>query len=119
VAFRDVTPERMRRPQSVLVVNCCKIPITLIDRATGAAWPVQAPTWAGIFPACPDEALPTPIRSRVLPKPAPHFPFWDPTKLFFRNFLDFTSAIKDKQYIADSSKCPPPPTTRFFPRFSP
>src|SRR5580692_6317497 len=46
---------------------CCNIAITLIDRATGAAWPVQAPTWAGIFPACPDEALPTPIRSRGLP----------------------------------------------------
>jgi hypothetical protein len=25
VAFRDVTPERMRRPLSVLVVNCRKI----------------------------------------------------------------------------------------------
>jgi hypothetical protein len=29
VAFRDVTPERMRRPLSVLVVNWRKIPITL------------------------------------------------------------------------------------------
>jgi hypothetical protein len=32
VAFRDVTPERMRRPLSVLVVNWRKIPITLVDR---------------------------------------------------------------------------------------
>jgi len=32
VAFRDVTPERMRRPLSVLVVNWRNIAITLIDR---------------------------------------------------------------------------------------
>jgi hypothetical protein len=30
VAFRDVTPERMRRPLSVLVVNWRNISITLI-----------------------------------------------------------------------------------------
>jgi len=32
VAFRDVTPERMRRPLSVLVVNWRKIAISLIDQ---------------------------------------------------------------------------------------
>ena len=31
MAFRDVTPELMRRPLSVLVVNWRKIPITLIN----------------------------------------------------------------------------------------
>jgi hypothetical protein len=31
VAFRDVTPERKRRPQSVLIVNWRKIAITLIE----------------------------------------------------------------------------------------
>jgi hypothetical protein len=35
VAFRDVTPERMRRPLSVLVVNWRKIAIALIDPVAG------------------------------------------------------------------------------------
>jgi hypothetical protein len=34
VAFRDVTPERMRRPLCVLVVNWRKISITLIEGMT-------------------------------------------------------------------------------------
>jgi hypothetical protein len=32
VALRDVTPERMRRPLSVLVVNWRKIPISLTTK---------------------------------------------------------------------------------------
>jgi hypothetical protein len=35
VAFRDVTPERMRGPLSVLVANWRKIPITLVDLRLG------------------------------------------------------------------------------------
>ena len=63
-------------------VSWRNISITLIDRAMGAGWPVQASAWAGIFPACHGEALPTAIRSRVLSRTRPFFPFRDPTTLF-------------------------------------